>query len=120
MLYRVNPRSLSAKYISKLVEVEGIVTKCSLVRPKLVKSVHYAEASGQFTTREYRCHPSAWPRASLMLLMDWPTFSSTIFYRGHHMAQILNHRRNIEVTCENGVQGCDIKHRPAHRLSLPH
>lgn len=51
----MNPRSLSAQYISKLVEVEGIVTKCSLVRPKLVKSVHYAEASGQFTTREYRC-----------------------------------------------------------------
>jgi DNA replication licensing factor MCM3 len=36
------------------VEVDGIVTKCSLVRPKLVKSVHYAESSGRFTTREYR------------------------------------------------------------------
>lgn len=53
-LHRINPRSLSAKFISKLVEVDGIVTKCSLVRPKLMKSVHYAEATGAFLSREYR------------------------------------------------------------------
>ena len=64
---RVNPRSLSAQYISKLVEVEGIVTKCSLVRPKLVKSVHYAEASGQFTTREYRCGHATFCSTGLVL-----------------------------------------------------
>ena len=48
---RVTPRTLAAQFISKLVEVEGIVTKCSLVRPKLVRSVHYAESTGQFLTR---------------------------------------------------------------------
>lgn len=50
-LGRVTPRTLSARFISKLVEVDGIVTKCSLVRPKLVRSVHYADATGQFMTR---------------------------------------------------------------------
>jgi len=48
---RVSSRNLTAKLISKLVEVDGIVTKCSLVRPKLVKSVHYAESTGNFMTR---------------------------------------------------------------------
>lgn len=48
---RVSSRNLTAKLISKLVEVDGIVTKCSLVRPKLVKSVHYAESTGSFMTR---------------------------------------------------------------------
>ncbi|CAL5229434.1 g12756 [Coccomyxa viridis] len=51
---RVSSRNLTARLISKLVEVDGIVTKCSLVRPKLVKSVHYAESTGNFMTREYR------------------------------------------------------------------
>ena len=49
--HRVSSRNLTAKLISKLVEVDGIVTKCSLVRPKLVKSVHYAESTGSFMTR---------------------------------------------------------------------
>lgn len=52
---RVSPRELTSSLISSLVNVEGIVTKCSLVRPKVVKSVHYAEATGHFTTKQYRC-----------------------------------------------------------------
>ena len=52
--HTVSPRDLTSEYISKLVRVEGIVTKCSLVRPKVVKSVHYCEKTGQFTTKEYR------------------------------------------------------------------
>lgn len=51
---RVSPRNLSAELISALVNLEGIVTKCSLVRPKLVTSVHYCEATGQFTHKQYR------------------------------------------------------------------
>ena len=34
--------------------MEGIVTKCSLVRPKVVKSVHYNEKKNIFHFREYR------------------------------------------------------------------
>lgn len=50
----VNPRTIDAAHLGKLMCVEGIVTRCSLVRPKVVRSVHYAEATGQFRTREYR------------------------------------------------------------------
>ena len=33
------------------LDLQGIVTKASLVRPKLVRSVHYAEATGNFLSR---------------------------------------------------------------------
>ncbi|XAR59321.1 DNA helicase [Bertholletia excelsa] len=51
---RVTPRELLSSFIGSMVCVEGIVTKCSLVRPKVVKSVHFCSATGKFTTREYR------------------------------------------------------------------
>lgn len=34
--------------------MEGIVTKCSLVRPKVVRSVHYCETDVKFTYRNYQ------------------------------------------------------------------
>lgn len=37
-----------------MVSLEGIVTKCSLVRPKVVKSVHWNERKSTFHFREYR------------------------------------------------------------------
>jgi DNA replication licensing factor MCM3 len=37
-----------------MVSLEGIVTKCSLVRPKVVKSVHYNEKKTMFHFKEYR------------------------------------------------------------------
>ncbi len=37
----VTPRSVSAEHLGSLVALEGIVTKASLVRPKVVRSVHY-------------------------------------------------------------------------------
>ncbi|KAJ3340489.1 MCM DNA helicase complex subunit [Gonapodya sp. JEL0774] len=51
---QLSPRFLSARYIGKLVCLEGIVTRCSLVRPKVAKSVHYCEETRLFHTREYR------------------------------------------------------------------
>lgn len=56
---QVSPRDLTSDRINQAVCVFGIVTKCSLVRPKVVKSVHYCEATKLFTTREYRCGRSA-------------------------------------------------------------
>lgn len=37
-----------------MVALEGIVTKCSLVRPKVVQSVHYSEKKDRFLARKYR------------------------------------------------------------------
>lgn len=37
-----------------MVSMEGIVTKTSLVRPKVVKSVHYNEAKQKFHSRVYQ------------------------------------------------------------------
>ena len=50
----VSPRGLTSHLLNNLVKVEGIVTKCSSVRPKLVKSVHFSEKSSGYTNREYR------------------------------------------------------------------
>eukprot|EP00002_Diphylleia_rotans_P034986 TRINITY_DN7583_c0_g1_i1.p1 TRINITY_DN7583_c0_g1~~TRINITY_DN7583_c0_g1_i1.p1 ORF type:complete len:832 (+),score=180.45 TRINITY_DN7583_c0_g1_i1:55-2550(+) len=50
----VSPRGLSARLLHRLVCIEGIVTKCSIVRPKVVKSVHYCQTTNTFHQREYR------------------------------------------------------------------
>ena len=52
----MTPRSLNASFVNKLVCIKGIVTKCSLVRPKVLKSVHYCEDT------QVRCCGAAGPR----------------------------------------------------------
>ncbi|KAJ1028637.1 hypothetical protein NDA16_001803 [Ustilago loliicola] len=52
--HHVNPRTLRSVHIGKMMSLEGIVTRCSLVRPKILKSVHYCEATTKFHQREYR------------------------------------------------------------------
>lgn len=37
-----------------MISLEGIVTKCSLVRPKIIQSVHYVEKKDRFLSRKYR------------------------------------------------------------------
>lgn len=49
----VTPRSLHSKHLGQLVCVEGIVTKVSLVRPKLCRSVHYCAATKKVIERKY-------------------------------------------------------------------
>lgn len=51
--HALSPRTLTAQHLNKLVSVEGIVTKTSLVRPKLIRSVHYAAKTGRFHYRDY-------------------------------------------------------------------
>ena len=43
-----------ATHINTMVSIEGIVTRCSLVRPKMLKSVHYCPETHEFHAREYR------------------------------------------------------------------
>ncbi|KAI9745811.1 MAG: MCM DNA helicase complex subunit [Claussenomyces sp. TS43310] len=52
--YACNPRTLSSAHLNRMISLEGIVTRCSLVRPKVVKSVHYNERKNMFHFREYR------------------------------------------------------------------
>ncbi|XP_059793409.1 DNA replication licensing factor MCM3 [Balaenoptera ricei] len=49
----VSPRTLTSCFLSCVVCLEGIVTKCSLVRPKVVRSVHYCPATKQTIERRY-------------------------------------------------------------------
>ncbi|XP_076268124.1 minichromosome maintenance 3 isoform X2 [Rhynchophorus ferrugineus] len=49
----VTPRTLTCRYLGNLVCVEGIVSKCSLVYPKLVRSVHFCSATKKFLERKY-------------------------------------------------------------------
>lgn len=50
----VTPRSLSAKHLSHMVCLDGIVTSCSLIRPKLMRSVHWSETGKTFLAKEYQ------------------------------------------------------------------
>jgi len=52
--FTCNPRTLRSHHLNHMVSLEGIVTKCSLVRPKVVKSVHYCEKKMEWKFREYR------------------------------------------------------------------
>ena len=52
--FSCNPRTLNSSQLNHMVSLEGIVTKTSLVRPKVVESVHYSEETQKFHRREYR------------------------------------------------------------------
>jgi DNA replication licensing factor MCM3 len=49
----VSPRTLISSYIGQMVCVEGIVTKCSLINPKVIRSVHYCPATKKTIERRY-------------------------------------------------------------------
>ncbi|GFQ81180.1 zygotic DNA replication licensing factor mcm3 [Trichonephila clavata] len=49
----VTPRTLVSSYLGNVVCVEGIVTKCSIVRPKVVRSVHYCPVTSKTMERRY-------------------------------------------------------------------
>jgi DNA replication licensing factor MCM3 len=51
--FLVTPRGLHSTLINKLVAVQGIVTRISIVRPKLMHSVHYCDETKVGTVREY-------------------------------------------------------------------
>ncbi|KAJ6788644.1 hypothetical protein PWT90_06952 [Aphanocladium album] len=49
-----NPRTLSSQHLNCMVSLEGIVTRCSLIRPKVIRSVHWNETKQKFHFREYQ------------------------------------------------------------------
>ena len=52
--HHVSPRTLRASQLNKMISLEGIVTRCSLVRPKMMKSIHYCPATSLFHYQLYR------------------------------------------------------------------
>lgn len=52
--FSCNPRTLGSIHLNRMISLEGIVTKCSLVRPKIIQSVHYSEKKDRFLSRRYR------------------------------------------------------------------
>ena len=49
----ITPRGLKSDFLNKLVKVQGIVTRMSIVRPKLVYSEHYCEVTGKSSNKSY-------------------------------------------------------------------
>ncbi|MCQ2819747.1 MAG: ATP-binding protein [archaeon] len=49
----VSPRGLTSQLTNQYVGVQGIVTRVSIVRPKLVYSTHYCEETRQGSVKEY-------------------------------------------------------------------
>ncbi|XP_011500712.1 PREDICTED: DNA replication licensing factor Mcm3 [Ceratosolen solmsi marchali] len=47
------PRTLTSRFLGNMVCVEGIVVRCSLVRPKIVRSVHYCSSTNSVMERAY-------------------------------------------------------------------
>ncbi|XP_072263464.1 DNA replication licensing factor MCM3 [Pyxicephalus adspersus] len=68
----VTPRTLTSRFLGSVVCVEGIVTKCSLVRPKVVRSVHYCPATKKTIERKYTDMTSldAFPSSSVYPTKD--------------------------------------------------
>jgi len=49
----ISPRGLTANLANQLVCIQGIVTRVSIVRPKLTSSVHYCEETKQGQIKDY-------------------------------------------------------------------
>jgi DNA replication licensing factor MCM3 len=49
----VSPRGLTADLANNYVSVQGIVTRASIVRPKLTNSVHYCETTKMGSVKDY-------------------------------------------------------------------
>ncbi len=67
--HHVTPRTLHAAHLGAMISLEGIITRCSLVRPKMLKSVHYCPETHLF-------HSRGIPRRDILQLK-----SSTYFVR---------------------------------------
>eukprot|EP00526_Cylindrotheca_closterium_P015571 CAMPEP_0113659872 /NCGR_PEP_ID=MMETSP0017_2-20120614/32595_1 /TAXON_ID=2856 /ORGANISM="Cylindrotheca closterium" /LENGTH=256 /DNA_ID=CAMNT_0000574463 /DNA_START=120 /DNA_END=887 /DNA_ORIENTATION=+ /assembly_acc=CAM_ASM_000147 len=49
----LSPRGLDSAMLRQLVAVEGVATKVSAIKPKVVKSVHYCPSTKQHSERNY-------------------------------------------------------------------
>lgn len=89
----ISPRFLTSRMMSHLVCLDGIVTSCSLVRPKLIRSIHYCEKKQSHYSNDYRDAISSYdqlPTSNAYPTEDWDgnplssEFGLSI-YRDHQM-----------------------------------
>ncbi|XP_076163964.1 minichromosome maintenance 3 [Ptiloglossa arizonensis] len=115
----VTPRTLTSNFLGNLVCVEGIATKCSLVRPKVVRSVHYCNATKTVTERAYTDLTSfdAFPQSAVYPTTDedgnpLETEFGLSTYKDHQTltiqempekAPIGQLPRSIDVICDNDL-----------------
>lgn len=52
----VTPRGLKSHLVNQYVAVNGIVTRMSIVKPKIQQSVHYCEATRKGMIKPYNDH----------------------------------------------------------------
>ena len=55
---QVSPRALNATLVGGVVKLDGIVTRASVVRPRLVLSVHYCPITNKFHEKTFRDNAS--------------------------------------------------------------
>ncbi|XP_043249271.1 DNA replication licensing factor Mcm3 isoform X4 [Colletes gigas] len=115
----VTPRTLTSRFLGNLVCVEGIATKCSLVRPKVVRSVHYCTTTKTVIERAYTDMTSfdAFPQSAIYPTMDedgnpLETEFGLSVYKDHQTLTIQEMPekaptgqlpRSIDVVCDNDL-----------------
>lgn len=118
----VTPRTLSSKFLGHLVCLEGIVTKCSLVRPKIVRSVHFCPATKKTIERRYTdmTSTSAFPSSTVYPTKDdegnpLETEYGLSVYKDHQTVTIQEMPekapagqlpRYVDIICDNDLVDC--------------
>ncbi|GJQ82031.1 Mcm3 [Trypoxylus dichotomus] len=127
----VTPRTLHSSYLGSLICVEGIVTKCSLVHPKVVRSVHYCPATKKVTERKYTDLTSleAFPTSAVYPTKDedgnvLETEFGLSVYKDHQTISIQEMPekapagqlpRSVDIICDNDLVDCC---KPGDRIQV--
>lgn len=127
----VTPRTLNSKFLGNLVCLEGIVTKCSLVRPKIVRSVHFCPATKKTIERRYTdmTSTSAFPTSSVYPTKDddgnpLETEYGLSVYKDHQTITIQEMPekapagqlpRYVDIICDNDLVDCC---KPGDRVQI--
>ncbi|VVC33328.1 MCM N-terminal domain,Nucleic acid-binding, OB-fold,DNA replication licensing factor Mcm3,Mini-chromosome [Cinara cedri] len=127
----VTPRTLSSKFLGNLVCLEGVVTKCSLVRPKMVRSVHFCPVTKKTIDRRYTdmTSTSAFPSNSTYPTQDdegnpLETEYGLSVYKDHQSLTIQEMPekapagqlpRYVDVICDNDLVDCC---KPGDRVQI--
>jgi len=118
----VTPRTLNSKFLGNLICLEGIVTKCSLVRPKIVRSVHFCPVTKKTIERRYTdmTSTSAFPSNSVYPTKDddgnlLETEYGLSVYKDHQTITIQEMPekapagqlpRYVDIVCDNDLVDC--------------